>query len=177
MAVSGNPRAKQAWDFFTSRGYSAAQTAGIIGNLIGESGLDPLAKGDGGLATGLAQHHPDRWAAHLTRTSAAGTDPNDFDAQLDFIDWEVRNKEQKAFNRLMKAGTVDEATAAFIGFERAPKASPGITLRVAITTPVASAARRRSTSSSETVDWPRRSTSPSRRPHPTTIRSTTRPTR
>ncbi|MBN9347590.1 MAG: hypothetical protein J0I48_15570, partial [Devosia sp.] len=118
MPVSGNPRAKQAWDFFTSRGYSAAQTAGILGNLIGESGLDPSAVGDGGLAKGLAQHHPDRWAAHLSRTSASGTDPNDFNAQLDFIDWELRNKEQKAFNRLMKATTVDQATAAFIGFER-----------------------------------------------------------
>lgn len=109
---------KTAYDFFMSRGYSSAQSAGIVGNLIGESALNPQAVGDGGLAKGIAQHHPDRWAAHLSRTQAAGKDPFDLEAQLDFVDWELRNKETRAFNALMGAKTVDEATAAFIGFER-----------------------------------------------------------
>jgi hypothetical protein len=43
-----------------SRSYSSAQTAGIVGNLIGESGLNPGVAGDNGAALGIGQWHPDR---------------------------------------------------------------------------------------------------------------------
>lgn len=114
-----NPNVRTAFDFFMSRGYSHAQTSGIIGNLLGESNLNPNGpNGDGGVAKGIAQWHPDRWGTHASRAQALGRDPRDLHAQLDFVDWELRNKEKSAFNSLMKAKTVDEATAAFIGFER-----------------------------------------------------------
>ncbi len=113
-----NQNTTTAYQFFLGRGYTPAQSSGIVGNLLGESALDPRAVGDSGLAKGIAQHHPDRWAFHLQRTAAQGKDPYDLLAQLDFVDWELKNKETKAYGRLQQAQTVDEATAAFIGFER-----------------------------------------------------------
>lgn len=117
--VKQNPNVRTAYDFFAARGYSHAQAAGIIGNLLGESSLNPNGpNGDGGKAKGIAQWHDDRWSVHVARAQANGRDPRDLNAQLDFVDWELRNKEKAAFNGLMKAKTVDEATAAFIGYER-----------------------------------------------------------
>jgi hypothetical protein len=113
-----NPNASTAYSFFMSRGYSSAQAAGIVGNLLGESSLNTGAVGDSGLAKGIAQWHPDRWDPLVSRFKAQGKDPYDFQTQLEMVDWELRNKETKAFNNLMSAKTVDEATAAFIGFER-----------------------------------------------------------
>ncbi|KKC34846.1 phage tail tip lysozyme [Devosia psychrophila] len=113
-----NQNTSTAYQFFLGRGYSPAQAAGVVGNLMGESAMNTRAVGDGGLAKGIAQHHPDRWAFHLQRTASQGTDPYDLMAQLDFVDWELRNKETKAWGRLQAAQTVDDATAAFIGFER-----------------------------------------------------------
>lgn len=114
-----NPNVRTAFDYFSSRGYSQAQAAGIIGNLLGESNLNPNGpNGDGGVAKGIAQWHPDRWGVHVSRAKQMGRDPRDLHAQLDFVDWELRNREKSAFNSLMQAKTVDEATAAFIGFER-----------------------------------------------------------
>ncbi|MBO9589451.1 phage tail tip lysozyme [Devosia sp.] len=112
-----NQHTSTALSFFKSRGYTDAQAAGIVGNLLGESGLNVSAIGDGGKARGVAQWHPDRWGA-LTSGPFAGRNHYDLSTQLEMVDWELRNKETRAFNSLMAAKTVDEATAAFIGFER-----------------------------------------------------------
>lgn len=74
-----NPNVRTAFDFFMSRAYSQAQTAGIIGNLLGESNLNPNGpNGDGGVARDIAQWHPDRWGVHLSRSKAMGRDPATF---------------------------------------------------------------------------------------------------
>lgn len=116
--VQNNPNVKKAYDFFQGRGYSHSQSAGIIGNLMGESSLNTGAVGDGGRARGIAQWHPDRWQPLSSWAKAQGKDPDDFTTQLEMVDYELRNKEKRAFNALMRSKTVDEATAAFIGFER-----------------------------------------------------------
>lgn len=38
-----NQNVSTAMQFYTSRGYSRAQAAGIVGNLLGESNLNPRA--------------------------------------------------------------------------------------------------------------------------------------
>lgn len=106
-----------AMQFFQSRGYSKEQAAGIVGNLMGESNLNTRAVGDGGLARGIAQWHPDRWG-HMVRGPFNGRDVYDFNTQLEMVDWELKNRETRAYGNLINAKTVDEATAAFIGFER-----------------------------------------------------------
>lgn len=113
-----NPAVRTAFDFFMSKGYSHAQAAGIVGNLMGESSFRTDAVGDGGKAKGIAQWHPDRWEPLTAWAKAQGKDPYDLTTQLEMVDLELRTKETKAFNALMNAKTVDEATAAFIGFER-----------------------------------------------------------
>ncbi|WP_195706772.1 phage tail tip lysozyme [Brucella sp. 10RB9213] len=117
--AKNNPNVRIAYDFFSRRGYSAAQTAGILGNLLGESELNPNIRGDGGKAYGIAQWHPDRWEPLAAKAREKGWgDPHDFQTQLEMVDWELRNKETRPLANLMKAKTVDEATAAMIGFER-----------------------------------------------------------
>ena len=54
--------AKEAVDFFRSKGWSPEQAAGIVGNLQTESGLKTNALGDNNQAYGIAQWHPDRQA-------------------------------------------------------------------------------------------------------------------
>lgn len=119
--VSGDvqTRGNRAMQFFMSRGYSKEQSAGIVGNLVQESGLRASgAVGDAGTAFGLAQWRGER-LNRLKRFSAAqGKDWTDFDTQLAFIDSELRTHETAAHRALMNAKTVDEATAAFIGYER-----------------------------------------------------------
>jgi hypothetical protein len=46
-------------------GFPEGAAAGIVGNWSVESGFDPNIRGDGGLARGLKQWHPDRWAQFL----------------------------------------------------------------------------------------------------------------
>ena len=51
---------KQAMKFFTSKGLSYHQAAGIVGNLMQESNLNTSIKGDGGKSFGIAQWNGDR---------------------------------------------------------------------------------------------------------------------
>src|SRR5581483_5886204 len=89
QAVKGAAAAKTAFDFFTGRGYTKEQAAGIVGNLVHESGLDPNAIGDRGTSIGLAQFHNERADALKAFAASKGKSPNDFQTQLEFIDQEL----------------------------------------------------------------------------------------
>lgn len=101
-----------AFGFFTARGWSPSQSAGIVGNLMGESQLNPGAIGDGGRAYGIAQWHPDRQAKfeQIYNTPIRGSS---LEQQLEFVDWELRNTESRAGNILSRQMTVEDATYAF----------------------------------------------------------------
>src|SRR5690606_37912793 len=92
---------------------------GIVGNLVQESGVkSDGAVGDNGTAFGMAQWRGER-VTRLKRFAAAhGQDWRDFDTQLAYIDMELQKHETGAYKALKAAKTVDEATAAFIGYER-----------------------------------------------------------
>lgn len=109
---TGNARA--AMQFFTSRGFTQAQAAGIVGNLQAESGanLNPAAVGDGGQAIGIAQWHPDR-RANFERAFNKPFAQSTFQDQLNFIIWELNNTERSAMSRLRSARTAQEAAAIF----------------------------------------------------------------
>ena len=92
----GNSNAEKAWNYFTSRGYSEAATAGIIGNLMQESSLDPnCVQYGGGPGRGIAQWEigSDRYARLCSMASSWGYSWNDIEAQLMFIDWELNGNE------------------------------------------------------------------------------------
>lgn len=108
--ASGN--ARTAMNFFTQRGLTTPQAAGLVGNLQAESGanLNPAAVGDGGRAMGIAQWHPDR-RANFQRAIGKPFERSTFDDQLRFIWWEFNNTERAAYSRLRRARTAEEAAA------------------------------------------------------------------
>lgn len=123
MATSS--RAELARDFFIELGYKPWQAAGIVGNLMQESGpgLDTGAEGDDGSAHGIAQWRDDpkggkRFTNLKEFAEGEGADWKDFQTQLKFVDFELKNHETDAYTALIEAKDVPSATAAMIGYER-----------------------------------------------------------
>ncbi len=111
--VAISDRASWAYQYLKSKGWTDAQAAGIVGNLMAESGtsLNPNSQGDGGRAYGIAQWHPDRQSKF---TSVFGKDIRNstFEEQMAFVDWELNNSEKRAGSMLRSA--TDAASAAAI---------------------------------------------------------------
>ena len=106
--------AREAVQFFISKGWTPAQAAGIVGNLQAESGpnLKTNSIGDGGKAYGIAQWHPDR-QANFKRAYGKDIREAGFKEQLAFVQWELENTERKAAAMLRKAETPQQAAWAF----------------------------------------------------------------
>lgn len=74
VAVQANSAEQIVRDFYLSQGFTPAATAYLMGTIRQESGFRPNAIGDGGLAHGIFQWHPNRrWDM-----------PNDLLGQLHF---------------------------------------------------------------------------------------------
>lgn len=117
-ASATSPIAKSAYDYFVGQGYSPAQSAGIVGNLLHESGLDPTISHDQGTGIGIAGWRLDRRQALRDFAAARGTSETDFKTQLAFVDHELKTSEPTARAALMQAQTPQDAAVAFIRFER-----------------------------------------------------------
>jgi hypothetical protein len=117
-ALQGAEAAKSAHAFFTSRGYTPEQSAGIVGNLVHESGMQPGAVGDSGTSGGLAQFHDERLTALKSYAASQGKPATDFKTQLEFIDKELNSTEAPTRAKLMAARTPEDAAKAFIDYER-----------------------------------------------------------
>lgn len=103
--------AREAYDFWRSKGLSHEAAAGLVANEEAESGFNPAARGDGGRAHGLFQHHPDRRAAILAGT---GIDMSTADAkqQREAAHWEMtKGQERKTWNMLQGVTSAGEAGA------------------------------------------------------------------
>lgn len=115
---NGNPK-EQAYKFFVEeKGYTPEMAKGIIGNLIQESGdtLSPTRQGKDG-SIGIAQWKDSR------RTNLMKVRPDDYNTlrgQLEFIDWELKNTEKKAYDKLMQSQTVEDATLNFSNYYERP---------------------------------------------------------
>lgn len=117
-----NPKQDKAYKFFISKGYSPSASAGIVGNLDYESGLDTSIEGDkgfkGGSSYGIAQFRGER----LQRLKKMYGDKwNDFDNQLNFVDWELNNTHRKAGNILKTAKDFHVAGQAFSDYYEIPQ--------------------------------------------------------
>lgn len=108
-AISDRP--KYAFDRFVKAGIPPHVAAGLVGNLMQESGADinPAAVGDNGNAFGSAQHNGDRMRALKGYAATAGKPVTDFDMQLDFILHEGKTSEKAAWDKIMAATTAEEA--------------------------------------------------------------------
>lgn len=105
---TGRPEEAQA--FFESKGWTREQAAGIVGNLVVESGLQTDIVGDGGRAYGIAQWHPDRQAI-FKQVYGKDIRQSSFREQLEFVNWELNNSERAAGNALRGATTAADAAA------------------------------------------------------------------
>lgn len=104
--LQGDQRQQQAMDYFVSQGWSKEQAAGIVANLSTETGgtFDPNSKGDSGLAFGVGQWHPGR-QANFAKVFGHPIQQSTYAEQLAFVDWELRNTEKAAGDRLRQQTT------------------------------------------------------------------------
>jgi hypothetical protein len=116
-------RAGMAMKFFQDRGWTPAQAAGIVGNLLAESSLSTDARNagdgrDGSDSIGIGQWNSDRAKALKDFAASNGGDWKDLNVQLAFVDHELNGTESGAGSKLKSAKDVQEATEAFIMYER-----------------------------------------------------------
>lgn len=90
--LQGSSVAEQVWFYFTSAGFSEEATAGIMGNLYQESGMDPtrIQNGGAGPAAGICQmetymDYSTRWGTMARKAEAKGRDWTDLESQLEFM--------------------------------------------------------------------------------------------
>jgi hypothetical protein len=118
-------------DYFVSKGYSRELAAGIVGSLQQESNLSPTAINPSSKAYGIAQWLGSR-KAELKQYVAEHGGVADKKTQLDFIIYELNNKEKAANKALKKAKTASEAAVIWSEkFERPGKAEANNTRRAA----------------------------------------------
>lgn len=125
--VKGNK--KVAMDFFINKGLSVHAAAGIVGNLIHESGgLNTTAQGDYNQKTkkytayGLAQWRLDRKTGLINFAKSRGKDPSDFETQLEWVWKELNTGYKKTLNGLLASTNVREATKIFMDTYERPNA-------------------------------------------------------
>jgi len=108
IGVRGDERI--AMQYFMSQGWTQAQAAGIVGNLIQESNLNPAMHNLRENAQGIAQWTPvgrrqQTVEQYLGRPILSTT----FEEQLGAIQWELTTVESNAGNRLRLATTPEDA--------------------------------------------------------------------
>lgn len=104
-------RMKSAMQYLMQKGLSRTVAAGLVGNMVEESRMNPNAIGDNGNAFGLAQWNS-RGPEMKKFLADRGKGWNDFYGQLDFVVHELQNGEAKAMNQLSLAK--DAASAGII---------------------------------------------------------------
>jgi hypothetical protein len=121
MRGGGNAKgARESYDFWISKGLSPAQAAGLVGMEQGESNFEARARGDGGVAHGAFQHHPDR-RAKILRATGIDISSSTHQQQLEAAWWEMNNSppEKRALAAIRRTKTPGEAAAAGVYlFER-----------------------------------------------------------
>lgn len=106
--------------YLMSLGYSKQNASGIAGNIFIESRYDPLAIGDNGQSFGLAQWHKSRWERLNEWAKQNNKNPNTFQGQLDYLDWELKNTEKNAYKKLLESKTVYESAYNFAKYFERP---------------------------------------------------------
>lgn len=103
---------KKAMQFFQSKGLKAHQAAGLVGNLIRESSLNPNAVNSNSKAYGIAQWLGDRKKKLFSKY---GNKPT-FDQQLEFVWEELNSTHKKGLESLKSSLNAEEAAANAFGW-------------------------------------------------------------
>jgi murein DD-endopeptidase MepM/ murein hydrolase activator NlpD len=118
-APNADAIAMQQW--LMGQGLSANGAAGVVSNLLSESGLRTGAVGDNNSSYGIAQWHAGRWDALKRFSKTSGLDASTLDAQSQFLMKELRSKQYGSLMSTLTDPKVSayDATAAFMKtFER-----------------------------------------------------------
>jgi hypothetical protein len=117
LALEGADNTEKAFNFFISKGFTAEQSAGIVGNLMQESGINisptTVAAGEG--SVGIAQWNPEAGRLDSLKDFASRTRRShlSLETQLDFIIFELNTMPFLGLTELKAADTVREATLVF----------------------------------------------------------------
>lgn len=124
--------ARKVWAFFTSKGYSPAATAGILGNMYQESGVNPtsIQNGGKGPAAGIVQWEnytskSSRWKSMNDYAVSKGYQWTELTPQLEYVDYELNNgmdywfKRNTNYQNLAAFKAETDPRAAALGFEKA----------------------------------------------------------
>lgn len=122
---------RAVWAFFRDKGFTAEATAGIMGNMQQESGIDPTVnQSGGGPAKGIVQWEGSRFTNMKAFAQQRGKDWTDLDSQLEFVYKELKELPKSYWNRANCSGfeefmnCKDAKNATYIfetAFERAGK--------------------------------------------------------
>lgn len=96
-------RSKYIQQKLISMGFTASAAAGVVGNLVQESGLRTDAIGDNGTSGGLAQWHNERLDALKRFAAARGKDWTDLDTQIEFLAEEMRTSYADTYAKMQSA--------------------------------------------------------------------------
>jgi hypothetical protein len=102
----------EVYTYFTSKGLTAAQAAGVVGNFTQESKANPSDGLPNGPSIGIAQwNEPGRWDTLKAFAANQGRNPLDLSLQLDFV-WHELNTSYSTALKDLKATTnaTDAAT-------------------------------------------------------------------
>ncbi len=120
-----NERIDVAVRYFVSQGWTHAQAAGIVANLMAESGVDPhRAQMGGGPGYGIGQWEGPRqaefaqWAGHDIHGSS-------LQEQLGFVQYELTHGESAAGSRLRGATSAGDAAAIVCQYYERPADTAG----------------------------------------------------
>jgi hypothetical protein len=103
--------------FFIDKGLDIHQSIAIAANLYVESKFDIEAEGDNGTSYGLAQWHKNRKEDLLNWINKNG---NTVESQLEFLWWELNNKEKRALEKLKSTNDLATATKIFARYYERP---------------------------------------------------------
>lgn len=106
--------------FMKNKGLTTSQAAGIAGNLQSESQFDPNAVGDNGTSFGIAQWHKERFDNLKKWSAKNGLKWNSFDAQLQYLWWELQNSESGALSKLKLENDPESAAYTFAKYFERP---------------------------------------------------------
>lgn len=96
-------RSKYIQKKLISMGFTASAVAGVVGNLVQESGLRTDAIGDNGTSGGLAQWHNERLDALKRFAAARGKKWTDLDTQIEFLAEEMRTSYADTYAKMQSA--------------------------------------------------------------------------
>lgn len=132
LGVAGAPPARAAdnsrtaYDHFRTKGLSAAQSAGLVGNFIVESGkdpIDPTAKQyGGGPGRGIAQWEGSRRDDLYAYADSRGLAWSNLGLQLDFVWRELSGTESHALQKIRATSTPATAAVAVRRYYERPSA-------------------------------------------------------